>query len=305
MVFRCLIDRAEVYDKGPLSYKCAWLVGVTCLCLGSERQWACILGAWHHRVFIQKLSSNLPPPFFSLPCLWVTSMHHFRGRGGKRQINKISFQSLYSQRELDEGAAGRWEGGVGGLRPAIENCCPYPERSVYTTCKVKQIDPGCRFTCVFVRLPVNLPACHLQSLFLIRTLPLSLFPPPPLLSHSILSFLPFFSIPVPLQNPPPPPPSLPLLFPYVCLCVYLCFCVYRCVYVSHVPVLRFPTWVPGLDPEKHLGKPLADMELYLKQVTDWWILCLPIFPRHCSTSTYKHMNTISQTGCLMLMYKVI
>lgn len=61
------------------------------------------------------------------------------------------------------GAAGK--GGVGGLRPAIENCCPYPERSVYTTCKVKQIDPGCRFTCVFVRLPVNLPACHLQSLF--------------------------------------------------------------------------------------------------------------------------------------------
>ena len=137
-----------------------------------------------------------PPPLFSLPCLWVTSMHHFRGRGGKRQINKISFQSLYSQRELDEGAAGRWEGGVGGLRPAIENCCPYPERSVYTTCKVKQIDPGCRFTCVFVRLPVNLPACHLQSLFLIRT--------------------------------PPPPPLSPFSFhtcAYVCISVFVCITV--------------------------------------------------------------------------------
>lgn len=132
-------------------------------------------------------------------------MHHFRERGGKRQINKISFQSLYSQRERDEGAAG--EGGVGGLRPAIENCCPYPERSVYTTCKVKQIDPGCRFTCVFVRLPVNLPACHLQSLF---------------------------SVPDQTSL------SLPL-FPYMCLCemvfvrVYFGLCVSLCV-CSCVPV---------------------------------------------------------------------
>lgn len=54
------------------------------------------------------------PSFFSLPWLWVTSMHHFRGRGGKRQINRISFQSLYSQRELDEGAAGEGVAGVCG-----------------------------------------------------------------------------------------------------------------------------------------------------------------------------------------------
>lgn len=91
-------------------------------------------------------------------------MHHFRGRGGESQINKISFQSLCSQRELvGVGGCGRRIGGEGGggLWPATENCCPYPQRSVYTTCKVKQIDPGRRFTCVFVRLPVNLPACHL------------------------------------------------------------------------------------------------------------------------------------------------
>lgn len=48
-----------------------------------------------------KLSTTLLFPFFfSLPFLWVTSMHHFRGRGGESQINKISFQSLCSQREL-------------------------------------------------------------------------------------------------------------------------------------------------------------------------------------------------------------
>lgn len=131
-------------------------------------------------------------------------MHQFRGRGGKRQINKISFQSLCSQRELDEGGSGR--GGAGGLRPAIENCCPYPERSVYTTCKVKQIDPGCRFMCVFVRLPVNLPACHLQSLFSV-----------------------------------PDQTSLPLSLSHTCVCVKWCLCVYFCLWVmlcvcSYVPV---------------------------------------------------------------------
>lgn len=60
-----------------------------------------------------KLSSNLlsPPSFLShasesLPCT-------ISGEGeGKRQINKISFQSLYSQRELDDGGGG--QGGRGG-----------------------------------------------------------------------------------------------------------------------------------------------------------------------------------------------
>ena len=152
------------------------------------------------------------PPASSLLLLFspmpVSHFHApFQGEGeGKRQINKISFQSLYSQRELDEGAAGR--GGVGGLRPAIENCCPYPERSVYTTCKVKQIDPGCRFTCVFVRLPVNLPACHLQSLFSV--------PDQTSLSLSLsLSFS---------------------LHTCVCLCVCVPVFVYRCVYVRMSPV---------------------------------------------------------------------
>lgn len=122
----------------------------------------------------------LPQPFFcSLLLFSPLPVSHFHApfqgsKGGKRQINKVSFQSLYSQRGLSVEAAG--EGGVGGLRPAIENCCPYPERSVYTTCKVKQIDPGCRFTCVFARLPVNLPACHLQSMFFTTDqTPLSLF----------------------------------------------------------------------------------------------------------------------------------
>lgn len=101
------------------------------------------------------------------------------------------------------------QGGAGGLRPAIENCCPYPERSVYTTCKVKQIDPGCRFTCVFVWLPVNLPACHLQSLFAV-----------------------------------PDQTSLSLSL-YVCVCVQLCLCVCIsvfvcwCVYIC-MPLCAFP-----------------------------------------------------------------
>lgn len=42
-------------------------------------------------------------------------MHHFRGRGGESQINKISFQSLCSQRELvGVGGCGRRIGGEGG-----------------------------------------------------------------------------------------------------------------------------------------------------------------------------------------------
>lgn len=84
----------------------------------------------------------------------------------------------------------------GSLWLAIENCCLYRERSVYTTCKVKQIDPGCRFRRVFVRLPVNLPACHLQSLspFLIR---------------------PFFSLSL----------SLLVCVHGVCVCVFVSVCV--------------------------------------------------------------------------------
>lgn len=95
--------------------------------------------------------------------------------------------------------------GEGVLRPAIENCCPYPERSVYTTCKVKQIDPGCRFTCA--------AACK-----------------PPSLSSSItehccwsLSLSLFSSLVFPVSS-------------YMCLCkmvfVFACVCV--CAYIPHV-----------------------------------------------------------------------
>lgn len=100
---------------------------------------------------------NSPPP--SSPFLWVTSMQRFRGRGGKSQINKISFQSLCSQRERV--GWGLW----GGLWPATANCWPYPERSVYTTRKVKQIGPRRRF---------EPPCCHLQSLCSSSDLPLCL-----------------------------------------------------------------------------------------------------------------------------------
>lgn len=153
-----------------------------------------------------------PPPsrsLFSLPCLWVTSMHHFRGRrGGKRQINKLSFQSLYSRRELDEEAAGIGGGGVcweGVLWPAIENCCPYPERSVYTTCKVKQIDPGCRFTCAAACNPPSLSSSITEhccwSVSLSLSFPLSFF-----LSHHT----------------------------FVCEMAFVFACVCVCVYIPHV-----------------------------------------------------------------------
>lgn len=166
-------------------------------------------------------------------------MHHFRGRrGGKRQINKLSFQSLYSRRELDEEAAGIgggrrgcWEG---VLWPAIENCCPYPERSVYTTCKVKQIDPGCRFTCAAACNPPSLSSSITEHCC--WSVSLSLF-----------LFLSLFS-----------------LSHHTFVCAKWRLCLHVCVFVS-----TFPTWMAGLDPGKHLGKPLADMEPYLKQVSDW------------------------------------
>lgn len=77
-------------------------------------------------------------------------MHHFRGRGGKKANKQDLFPEFMFSKgtRLGGGAAGKRF--LGGLRLETENCCPYPKRSVYTTCKVKQIDPGCRFTCVFV-----------------------------------------------------------------------------------------------------------------------------------------------------------
>lgn len=147
-------------------------------------------------------TSFFPLLLFSL--MPVSHSHaSFQGRGEKRQINKISFQSLCSQRELAVQGAGK--GALRSLWLAIENCCPYRERSVYTICKVKQIDPGWRFRSVFVWLPVNLPTCHLQSLsqFLIRPLFLS-------------------------------PPSRLVCVLGVCVCICLCLCCFVNV------LLRFP-----------------------------------------------------------------
>lgn len=169
-------------------------------------------------------------------------MSHFHAPFQGKGRGKPNKQDLFPEFMFSKGTCwggGLWVkdwGGGGGLWPATENCCPYPERSVYTTCKVKQIDPGRRFTCVFVRLPVNLPACHLQSLCCVAD--------PTALSLSFSVCLQW------------------------CLCLYFCLCVLLCVH-SYVSL---PTCVPGLDPEKHLGKPLADMEPYLKQVIGWQIL---------------------------------
>lgn len=149
-----------------------------------------------------------PPPPSSLLLLFspmtVSHFHAFqREEEGKRQINNISFQRLCSQKRTKWGGGGR-RGDVGGLRPATENCCPYPERSVYTSHKVKQIDPGCSFTCVFVWLPVNLLACHLQSLLCV--------PDQTALSHSLSLSLSHTSS--------HPFLSLPSVFVYFCLCAY-------------------------------------------------------------------------------------
>lgn len=111
-------------------------------------------GYSHKASFPLLLFSPMPVSHFHAP---------FQGKGREKANKQDLFPEFMFSKGTGWGGGGR--GGVGGLRPAIENCCPYPERSVYTTCKVKQIDPGCRFTCVFVRLPVNLHACHLQSLF--------------------------------------------------------------------------------------------------------------------------------------------
>lgn len=94
-----------------------------------------------------------------------------------------------------------------------------------------------------VQLPVNLLACHLQSLSTVADLS-------PSLSLSLFLFLSCF----------------PHLFIHVSVRNGVCVCM--CVFVP-----TFPTWMAGLDPGKHLGKPLADMEPYLKQVSDWQIFC--------------------------------
>lgn len=69
------------------------------------------------------LHPNPPPPrLFSSP-MPVSHFHapfQGEGGGGKRQINKLSFQSLYSRRELDEEAAGSG-GGFGRGGPAASN----------------------------------------------------------------------------------------------------------------------------------------------------------------------------------------
>lgn len=226
----CILFKGQkVKTKSRFSWRLVvWFV-FTCFC-----QWS--KGVWHHWLFIQ----SSPPTYFPLLAFFPMPVSHFHtpfeGKEwrGERQINNISSPSLYSQKELDGEAVGMGVGGGEGcLQSAIENCCPYPERSVYTSCKVKQIDPGCRFMCA--------TACK-----------------PPCLSSAITEhycwFLSFFcSLFLPLF------PSL-----HSCLCemvfVFLDLCIIVCM---------FPTWVPGLDPEKHLGKPLADMEPYLKQVRNW------------------------------------
>lgn len=52
------------------------------------------------------LPPHLPPFFLSHACESLPCSISGEGGGGKRQINKLSFQSLYSRRELDEEAAG-------------------------------------------------------------------------------------------------------------------------------------------------------------------------------------------------------
>lgn len=111
----------------------------------------------------------------------------FQGKEGREKANKqVLFPEFIFSKGTRWGGSGHWEiRGVcweGVLWPAIENCCPYPERSVYTTCKVKQIDPGCRFTCAAACNPPSLSSsitehcCWSVSLFLF--LFLSLFSSP-------------------------------------------------------------------------------------------------------------------------------
>lgn len=190
-----------------------------------------------------KLSTTLLFPFFfSLPFLWVTSMHHFRGRGGESQINKISFQSLCSQRELvGVGGCGRRIGGEGGSVASNWKLLPLPgEICVHYLQSQTNRSRAQVYMCVCAT--ARKPPCLSSSITVLccwsdRALSRSL---------SVHTF-------VCLQW---------------CLCLYFCLCVLLCVH-SYVSL---PTCVPGLDPEKHLGKPLADMEPYLKQVIGWQIL---------------------------------
>lgn len=236
------------------------LCGQLRLFLSQERQLDCVLGAWHQWVYIQ--SSYPPPPtFFPLPCLWVTSMHHFRGRRRREKANK---QALFPEFIFSKGT--RWGGsrhggadlGEGVLRPAIENCCPYPERSVYTTCKVKQIDPGCRFTCA--------AACK-----------------PPSLSSSIIEHCCWFlSLSL----------SFPLLFSpslHTCVCVKWCLCLHVCVcaYIPHVD--GRPGSRKALRKISGWHGALSETGLRLVDILPLFIFILKYFNTHTHNTHLMHM----------------
>lgn len=103
------------------------LCGQFRLFLSQERQLDCVLGAWHQWVYIQ--SSYPPPPtFFPLPCLWVTSMHHFRGRRWREKANK---QALFPEFIFSKGT--RWGGSRHGGRIWERGSCGQQLKTVALT----------------------------------------------------------------------------------------------------------------------------------------------------------------------------
>lgn len=124
-----------------------WLVGFTCLyfIFVSEESGPVRLYAYKtpHHPFLPFLFSPRPVSHFHAP---------FQGKGREKANKQDLFpEFMFSKRAKCMRGGGSGHGCVGGgLWPEIENCYSYPERSVYTTCKVKQIDPGCRFARVFL-----------------------------------------------------------------------------------------------------------------------------------------------------------
>lgn len=185
---------------------------------------------------------NWPAPFsFSVffHCLWVTSMDDFRGRGETRQINKISFQRLCSQRGLDvhgvgKGALGEFVAGSWKLLPLQREICVHYLQSQTNRSRVQVLE----CFCVTARKPPCLSSSITESVSDQTSFCLSL--------------------------------SLPLFLSlHVCtmfVFVYSPLFVLLCEFSS-----AFSMWMPGLDPEKHLGKSLASMQPYLKQVQHSYI----------------------------------
>lgn len=146
----CLVKRTEGYCQGNFFFYLNDAGIIIYLLFSFE---------WHSMA--PTLCPNPPhqtTPLFSpgacesLPC--TISGEQERGKTNKQGLFP---EFMFSKGDWGEGrleAEWGWEG-VCGWR--LKTVAVTRRDLCILLAKVKQIDPGCRFTCVFARLPVNLP----------------------------------------------------------------------------------------------------------------------------------------------------